>query len=106
MQTVHPSPHPLVAHKVTLLRDKNTEPKKFRALIREISSLMIYEATTDLKTQEISIETPLATTKGRELLEKIGLVPILRSGLGMVEGVWDYLPKLTSGGPAGLRAPQ
>jgi uracil phosphoribosyltransferase len=92
MQTVYPSPHPLVAHKVALLRDKNTEPKKFRALIREISALLTYEATADLLTHEIPVETPLMPTTGLELLEKIGLIPILRAGLGMVEGVWDLVP--------------
>jgi uracil phosphoribosyltransferase len=92
MQNVFPSLHPLVAHKLTLLRDKNTEPKKFRELIREISTLLAYEATNDLMLHPISVITPLATTEGNELSEKIGLVPILRAGLGMVEGVWNLMP--------------
>lgn len=92
MNNVFPSPHPLVAHKVTRLRDKNTEPKKFRELIREIAALLAYEATFDLITHSRPVTTPLATTVGRELQEKIGLVPILRAGLGMVEGVWDLMP--------------
>jgi uracil phosphoribosyltransferase len=92
MQKIFPSHHPLVAHKLTLLRDKNTEPKKFRELIREISTLLAYEATSDLMLHQISVTTPLAVTEGNELSEKIGLVPILRAGLGMVEGVWNLMP--------------
>lgn len=92
MSRIFPSSHPLVAHKLSLLRDKDTEPKKFRELIREISALLTYEATSDLVLQPIDIPTPLATAKGSVLAEKIGLVPILRAGLGMVEGVWNLMP--------------
>lgn len=92
MKNVFPSPHPLVAHKLALLRDKDTEPKNFRELVREIAALLTYEATSDLMTNPISVETPLETASGVELLENIGLVPILRSGLGMVEGVWELMP--------------
>jgi uracil phosphoribosyltransferase len=92
MENIFPSSHPLVAHKVSLLRDKKTEPKKFRELIREISGLLTYEATIDLMTVTREVETPLATTQGLMLKEKIGLVPILRAGLGMVEGVWELMP--------------
>jgi uracil phosphoribosyltransferase len=92
MPNVYPSQHPLVAHKLTILRDLNTDPKKFRELIREISALLTYEATADLDTQPRTIETPLATYQGLQLMENIGLVPILRSGLGMVEGVWELMP--------------
>lgn len=92
MSNVYPSPHPMVAHKLSRLRDINTEPKKFRELVREISALMAYEATADLITQPKTVTTPLATMQGQELKEKIGLVPILRAGLGMVEGVWELMP--------------
>jgi uracil phosphoribosyltransferase len=92
MSNVHPSIHPLVAHKLSLLRDKKTEPKKFRELIREISALLAYEATNDLILYQVNIETPLAATTGNMLSEKICLVPILRAGLGMVEGVWNLMP--------------
>ena len=92
MPNVYPSPHPLVAHKLTLLRDKNTEPKKFRELVREIAALLAYEATLDLALQPKSVETPLAPFNGVELGHKIGLVPILRAGLGMVEGIWNLMP--------------
>lgn len=92
MSNVFPSPHPLVAHKLGLLRNKLTEPKKFRELVREIAALLTYEATLDLQTQPCSVETPIATAPAQELLAKIGLVPILRAGLGMVEGVWELMP--------------
>ena len=92
MSNVYASPHPLVAHKLSRLRDKNTEPKKFRELVREISGLLAYEATLDLMTTAREVETPLAKTVGAELKEKIGLVPILRAGLGMVEGIWELMP--------------
>ncbi len=92
MPNVYPSKHPLVGHKVTLLRDKNTEPKKFRELIREIAALLAYEATSDMLLQPRHVETPLAPYEGVELHDKIGLVPILRAGLGMVEGLWNLMP--------------
>ena len=92
MSNVYPSIHPLVAHKLSLVRDKNTEPKKFRELIREIAALLAYEATSDLILYQVNIDTPLATTTGSVLSEKICLVPILRAGLGMVEGVWNLMP--------------
>ena len=92
MSNIYPSKHPLVAHKLTRLRDKNTQPKKFRELTREIAALLTYEATADLQITSRSVETPLMETDGFELKEKIGLVPILRAGLGMVEGVWGLMP--------------
>jgi len=92
MDNVFPSPHPLVAHKLTLLRDKRTDPKTFRELIREIATLLTYEATADLPTRPKRVETPLAPMTGSEVSDIIGLVPILRAGLGMVEGVWNLLP--------------
>jgi uracil phosphoribosyltransferase len=92
MTNIFPSPHPLVAHKLTLLRDRTCEPRKFRELIAEISALLTYEATADLMTKTRLVQTPLQETEGVELVENIGLVPILRAGLGMVEGVWDLMP--------------
>jgi len=89
---VHTSPHPLVSHKLARLRAQETDPKQFRELIRELSALMAYEATQDLATQAIRVTTPLGQADGKELREKIGLVPILRAGLGMVEGVWELMP--------------
>ena len=92
MSTVHASNHPLVAHKLSRLRDKNTEPKKFRELVREIAGLLAYEATADLQTTPIEIETPLTKMTAHQLKEKIGLIPVLRAGLGMVEGIWELMP--------------
>jgi uracil phosphoribosyltransferase len=92
MSNVYESRHPLVAHKLSRLRDKSTEPKKFRELVREIAALLAYEATADLMTTPRELETPLEKMMGQELKEKIGLVPILRAGLGMVEGVWGLMP--------------
>jgi len=89
---VFASPHPLVAHKLTKLRDRSTDPKKFRELIREIAALIAYEATLDLVTVPASVVTPMGETQGAVLREKVGLVPILRAGLGMVEGVWELIP--------------
>jgi len=92
MSNVYESKHPLVAHKLSRLRDKNTEPKKFRELVREIAGLLAYEATADLQTTAVEIETPLEKMQAQQLKEKIGLVPILRAGLGMVEGIWELMP--------------
>jgi uracil phosphoribosyltransferase len=86
------SDHPLVAHKLSRLREKDTEPQKFRELVREISALLAYEATADLAVVRRDLETPLAMVTGFELQERIGLVPILRAGLGMVEGFWELMP--------------
>lgn len=92
MSNIFPSKHPLVAHKLTRLRSVTTEPKKFRELVRELAALLAYEATADLMIVPKEVQTPLTTTTGWELKEKIGLIPILRAGLGMVEGVWGLMP--------------
>lgn len=92
MDNVFASQHPLVAHKLSRMRDKRTDPKKFRELVREIAALLAYEATADLQTMPRQLETPLAPMTGAELKEKLGLVPILRAGLGMVEGFWELMP--------------
>ncbi|HEY4691402.1 MAG TPA: uracil phosphoribosyltransferase [Anaerolineae bacterium] len=92
MAQLHVSTHPLVRHKLTLLRDVRTEPKKFRELIREIAILLCYEATLDLALEETSVITPMGQAVGHQLKEKIGLVPVLRAGLGMVEGIWEMMP--------------
>ena len=92
MALVFPSTHPLVRHKLTLLRDMKTEPKKFRELIRELTVLLAYEATTDLTLVDKDVTTPMGQARGAQLADKIGLVPILRAGLGMVEGIWELMP--------------
>ena len=92
MTNVYASTHPLVAHKLSRLRDKKTEPKKFRELVRELAILLAVEATTDLETEPIAVTTPMGATAGQALKKGIGLVPVLRAGLGMVEGIWEMLP--------------
>lgn len=92
-ENVFVSPHPLARHKLTLLRRRETEPKKFREVIGELASMLVYEATADLATRPLAIETPLTATEGQVMAEKVGLVPILRAGLGMVEGAWRLLPQ-------------
>ena len=92
VENVFQSQHPLVKHKLSKLRDKKTDPKKFRELIREIAMLLAYESTADLALDTIRVETPMGAAGGALLREKIGLVPILRAGLGMVDGVWEMMP--------------
>lgn len=92
MENVQFSRHPLILHKLTLLRDKQTEPKKFRELVREIAILLAYEATQDLAVSPTLVETPMGQAQGYKLEDHIGLVPILRAGLGMVEGIWEMMP--------------
>lgn len=91
-ENVFVSGHPLIQHKLAILRDKRTEPKKFRELIREISILLAYEATADLGLTPRTVETPMGMAACCTLTETIGLVPILRAGLGMVEGIWEMMP--------------
>lgn len=90
---VYPSTHPLIQHKLTLLRTVKTEPKKFRALVNELSMMICYEATQNLTLRMQEIETPLTTMQSETLIEKVGLVPILRAGLGMVDGAWSMMPQ-------------
>jgi len=92
MEGVFVSTHPLVKHKLTILRDKATDSHQFRRLVREIALLLCYEATADLVLTPRTVQTPLAPLEGAELSESIGLVPILRAGLGMVDGVWELIP--------------
>ena len=93
MATVHEMDHPLIKHKLSLMRDKTTGVKEFREATREIAMLMCYEATRDLPLKEISIETPLAEARVQVISgKKIALVPILRAGLGMVEGMLEMIP--------------
>ena len=92
MAQVHISDHPLVKHKLTMLRDMKTEHKKFREVVREISILLAYEATYDMGLRDVNVTSPLGRAAGYVLREKIGLVPVLRAGLGMVEGIWEMMP--------------
>lgn len=89
---VHVSRHPLLLHKLAQLRDRATEPKAFRELVRDLSRLLFYEAVQDLETRPLKVQTPLAECEGHALAPSIGLVPILRAGLGMAEAILDLLP--------------
>ncbi|MGN9164430.1 uracil phosphoribosyltransferase [Tissierellaceae bacterium HCP3S3_D8] len=85
--------HPLIKHKLTYIRDKNTGSKEFKELVSEVSMLMGYEVTRDMELEEIEIETPITKMKSQVIAgKKVGLVPILRAGLGMVEGMLSLLP--------------
>jgi uracil phosphoribosyltransferase len=94
MAQIHVSTHPLVLHKLTLLRDKNTDVRSFRELVRELALLMCYEVTQDLKLSSKTVTTPMAEASGHKADETIGLVPVLRAGLGLVEGVMALLPSV------------
>ena len=90
---LHVSTHPLVREKVTRLRDESTPPKIFRELVAEIATLLLYEATIDLPTEAREVRTPLAPYKGERLKEKVGLIPVLRAGIGMVEAALELMPE-------------
>jgi uracil phosphoribosyltransferase len=86
------SNHPLIQHKLSLLRRSGTEPKKFRELVRELTWLLAYEALHDLPLDDYRIDTPMGATTGKQAAERVGLVPILRAGLGMVDAFLEVLP--------------
>ena len=90
--------HPLIQHKLTLIRDKKTDVKDFRELVDELSTLMAYEVTRDIELKEINIETPIAKTKGKIISgKKLAVVAILRAGLGMVDGILKLIPSAKVG---------
>ncbi len=98
MGSLHVLDHPLIQHKLSILRDKNTGVKQFRESVGEISALMCYEATRNLPTEEVEIETPVAVAKCRVLAgKKLAIVPILRAGLGMVDSMIDLMPSARIG---------
>jgi uracil phosphoribosyltransferase len=90
--TLHVSRHPAVLHKLAILRDERTEPKKFREVVRELSWLLGYEALADARVRSLKIRTPLEEIAADELDDRIGLVPILRAGLGMVDAMLELMP--------------
>ena len=89
---LHVSQHPAVRHKLGILRDEKTEPKKFREVVRELSWLLGYEALADAHTQPIDVPTPIEVMEGEELADRIGFIPILRAGLGMVDAFLELMP--------------
>ncbi len=94
MSQVYVSNHPLVLHKLTLLRDSTTDHRAFRELVYELALLLCYEATQDVRLKPVTVTTPMGTTSGYKAVETIGLVPILRAGLGLVDGVMELLPNV------------
>lgn len=88
------SKHPLVKHKLTLLRDKSTDHRTFRELVRELTLLLTYEATQDVATRPRQVESPMGLANGVEVAETIGLVPVMRAGMGMVDGIMELLPSV------------
>jgi uracil phosphoribosyltransferase len=99
--------HPLIQHKLTYIRDKNTGTKEFRELVDEVATLMAYEITRDMPVQEVVIETPVALAKCKTLSgKKIGLIPILRAGLGMVDGILRLIPAAKVGHVGLYRDPE
>ena len=98
MSKVYVLEHPLIQHKLAILRSKNTSVKEFRELVSEISGLMCYEATRNLPTKEVEVQTPVAMAKCRRLAgKKLAIIPILRAGLGMVDAMVDLIPSAKIG---------
>ena len=93
-EQLYVSSHPLMKHKLTVLRDINTDHRTFRELVRELALLLCYEATQDLALTEKVVTTPMGEAKGQEASEVIGLVPIMRAGLGLVDGIQELLPSV------------
>jgi uracil phosphoribosyltransferase len=92
LDNLHVARHPLVLHKLTRLRDRSTPPVTFRALVRDLTQLLIVEATHDLKLEPVAVRTPLAECAGHRIAERIGLTPVLRAGLGMVDPILELFP--------------
>jgi uracil phosphoribosyltransferase len=92
VSALHVSSHPAVLHKLAILRDEKTEPKKFREIVRELSWLLGYEALADARVRPFPVRTPLEETEAHQLADRIGLVPILRAGLGMVDAMLELMP--------------
>ena len=107
MGKVHVFDHPLILHKLSVLRDKDTPVKEFRELIGEIAMLMCYEATRDLPVEEVDVQTPVAVAKCKRLAgKKVAIVPILRAGLGMVDGMVSMIPNAKVGHIGLFRDPE
>jgi len=107
MSRVYVFDHPLIQHKLTYIRDKNTGTKEFRELVDEVAALMAYEITRDMPLREVEVETPVATCTSYKLAgKKLGLVPILRAGLGMVDGILKLIPAARVGHVGLYRDPE
>ncbi len=107
MDKVHILDHPLLQHKLSILRDENTGVKEFREVVSEIATLMCYEATRDLPTEDVEIKTPVAVGKFKQIAgKKLAIVPILRAGLGMVDGILTLIPSVKVGHVGLYRDPE
>ena len=107
MAKLHVFDHPLIQHKLTLIRDKQTGSKDFRDLVDEVSTLMAYEVTRDLPLMEVEIQTPVARAKTKVITgKKLGVVPVLRAGLGMVDGILKLVPAARVGHVGMYRDPE
>lgn len=107
MKNVFVMDHPLIQHKLTLIRDKNTGSKEFREVVKELAMLMAYEVTRHLPLEEVEIQTPVCSTKAKVLAgRKLGIVPILRAGLGMVDGMLSLIPAAKVGHVGLYRDPE
>lgn len=106
MSKVYVMDHPLIQHKITMLRNENTTTKDFRELANEIALLMGYEATKDLALDDVKVKTPLAETTGKTISKQVALVPILRAGLGMVDALMSLIPAAKIGHVGLYRDPQ
>ncbi|MFD2638555.1 uracil phosphoribosyltransferase [Piscibacillus salipiscarius] len=107
MGKVYVFDHPLIQHKLTIIRDKNTGTKAFRELTDEVATLMMYEITRELPLEEVEVETPVATAKSKVLAgKKLGVIPILRAGLGMVDGIVKLIPAAKIGHVGLYRDPE
>lgn len=107
MAQVHVLDHPLIQHKLSLIRDEKTGSKDFRELVEEVAMLMAYEVTRDFPLEEVEVKTPVATTKTKMISgRKVGLVPILRAGLGMVDGMLKLIPTAKVGHVGLYRDPE
>jgi uracil phosphoribosyltransferase len=107
MEHVHVMTHPLLRHKLTILRDENTGVKEFREIVSEVATLMCFEATRDLPVEEVEIQTPVSKATGYAIAgKKLAIVPILRAGLGMVEGILTLIPSAKVGHVGLFRDPE
>jgi uracil phosphoribosyltransferase len=107
MRNVYEMNHPLIQHKLTLIRDKKTGSKQFREVVKEISTLLAYEVTRDFPLEEVDVETPMCMTKSKVISgKKVAIVPILRAGLGMVDGFLDLIPAAKVGHVGLYRDPE
>lgn len=97
MKNVHVIKHPLIEHKLSILRDEKTDPFQFRLLVDEISHLMLFEATRDLPLRDIQVQTPVALANTKKLDAKIMICPILRAALGMLDGIFKLIPDASVG---------